>query len=95
MKRMNGKWQGEGWYTFEQWSTECESFVWPVNTAEAEWVEDKRDFEEYATVPDGIESVVTFYGDGDLPNDERVRVAERFVAALPPETRREYEGRFK
>lgn len=93
MKRMNGKWQGEGWYTFEPWNTESESFVWP-ESAEAEWVEDKWDFEEYSTVPDGIESVVTFYGDGDLPNDERVRVAERFVATLSPEVRREYESRF-
>lgn len=27
MEYMNGKWQGEGWYTFEQWSTESESFI--------------------------------------------------------------------
>lgn len=27
MKRMNGKWQGEGWYTFEPWNTESESFI--------------------------------------------------------------------
>lgn len=85
------KWQGEGWYAFEQWDTESESFVWPESMTEAEWVEDVRQFEECSAVPEGIESVVTFYGNDDVPTDG-MRVAERFAAAFTPEQAAAYEG---
>lgn len=87
---MSEKWQGEGWYTFEQWNTETESFAWPESMNEAEWVEDKWDFAEYSTVPDGFESIVTYYGDGDIPTDG-MKVAERFVATFTPEQMAAYE----
>jgi len=76
------KWQGEGWYTFEQWNTE--GFAWPESMTEAVWVEDEVDFEDFSEVPDGFESVVTFYGDGDIPTDG-MKVAERFIATFTPE----------
>ena len=78
------KWQGEGWYTFEQWDTESESFAWPESMTEAVWVESKFDFDDFSEVPDGFESVVTYYGDGDIPTDG-MRVAERFIASFTPE----------
>ena len=78
------KWQGEGWYTFEQWDTESESFAWPESMTEAVWVESKYDFDDFSEVPDGIESVVTYYGDGDIPTDG-MRVAECFIASFTPE----------
>ena len=78
------KWQGEGWYTFEQWDSESESFVWPESMTEAEWVESEYDFDDFSEVPEGFESVVTYYGDGDIPTDG-MRVAERFIASFTPE----------
>lgn len=78
------KWQGEGWYTFEQWDAESESFAWPESMTEAVWVESKYDFDDFSEVPDGFESVVTYYGDGDIPTDG-MRVAERFIASFTPE----------
>lgn len=81
---MSEKWQGEGWYTFEQWNTETEGFAWPESMTEAVWVEDEGGFEDFSEVPDGFESVVTFYGDGDIPTDG-MKVAERFIATFTPE----------
>ena len=51
---------------------------------EAVWVESKYDFDDFSEVPDGFESVVTYYGDGDIPTDG-MRVAERFIASFTPE----------
>lgn len=85
------KWQGEGWYTFEQWDTDSESFVWPESMTEAEWVEDERGFEEYSAVPEGVESVVIFYGNGDIPTDG-MKVSEACRASFTPEQAAAYEG---
>lgn len=83
------KWQGEGWYTFEQWDTEGERFAWPESETAAVWVESRADFEDFAEVPEGFESVVTYYGNGDIPTDG-MRVAERFIATFTPEQAEAY-----
>ena len=63
------KWQGEGWYVFEEWDTDQECFAWPESESEAIWVEDECDFKEFSKVSDGFESVVSFYGSDDTPSD--------------------------
>lgn len=81
-------WQGEGWYTFAAVNGEGYLFE---EAAEAVWVEDKGQFEDYAKVPKGYECEVHFYGAGNLP-DADVRIAERFVATLAPEQLAIYRG---
>lgn len=82
--------QGEGWYTFEPYTDEGP--LWS-GTAEAVWVENEDYFEDYCEVPDGCECVATYHGSDDLPDDEDVRVDERFVASFTAEQAAAYAER--
>lgn len=83
------KWQGEGWYTFQQLSDDGPRFA---EAPEAVWVESEYDFDDFSAVDEGYECDVVFYGAGDLPDGD-VRVAERFVATFTPEQAAAYNDR--
>ena len=74
---MSNKWQGAGWYVFEQWNTDQEWFAWPENMSDAIWVEDEYDFKAFSEVSNGFESVVTYYGNDDIPSDD-MRINEYY-----------------
>ena len=84
---------GDGWYTVELYR-DGEPLT-PSNP-QAEWIDTVTEFEDIAAQAerDGLEPVFTYYGDGDLPDDEELRVAERFIAAFTPEQARAYAARF-
>ena len=88
------EYMGEGWYTIELYR-DGEPLT-PSNP-QAEWVDTVTELEDIAEQAerDGLEPVFTYYGDGDLPNDEELSVAERFVATFTPEQAREYAARFE
>lgn len=86
--------QGDGWYTVELYR---DGEPLTPSSLQAEWVDSFTEFEDIAEQAgrDGFEIVFTYYGDGDLPNDEGLDVAERFVAAFTREQAQAYAARFE
>ena len=84
---------GDGWYTVELYRDG--EPITPSNP-QAEWIDSLDEFEEiaYCAASDGFYPEFTYYGDRDLPDDEELRVAERFIAAFTPEQARAYAARF-
>lgn len=85
---------GDGWYTIELYR---EGEPLTPSSPQAELVDSFTEFEDIAAQAerDGLEPVFTYYGDRDLPDDERIRVAERFIATFTPEQAQAYAERFE
>ena len=88
------EYMGDGWYTIELYRDGE-----PITPSEpqAEWVDTVTEFEDIAAqaARDGLEPVFTYCGYGDLPSDENLMVAERFVATFTAEQAQAYAARFE
>lgn len=82
----DARYQGEGWYTFEQMGAEGPRWQ---EEPEAMWVETEASFSALADAPVGYRCEASYLGSGGVPNAP-VRVAKRFVAAFTPEQRCAY-----